>query len=196
MAQEDANIKLNAILMDLRKTIKLEDGVTADVVFVRTPNTVTLCSSAPRRKIQIICRLYASVSDILNGFDIDCCCVGYDGQDVLLTPRAALAIRTKVNVVNLQIRGEAYENRLLKYAERAFAIGIPQLKENAHKIDRDHIEIQVDEECDVWDSMDGDAWSTWAESTYLERLLIAEHLGKKLGVIGKARIFFHSLHNQ
>ena len=55
-------------------------------------------------------------ADILNGFDIDCCCVGFDGQDVLLTGRAARAIATKTNTINLAIRGEAYENRLLKYA--------------------------------------------------------------------------------
>jgi hypothetical protein len=88
-----------------------------------------MLSGAPRRKIQIITRLYDSKADVLNGFDIDCCCLGFDGQDALITKRAAIAIASKVNTINLEIRGEAYENRLIKYAERGFGIGVPRLRQ-------------------------------------------------------------------
>ena len=51
----------------------------------------------------MILRLYESKSDILNGFDIDCCCVGYDGKDTLITQRCITALKTKINTVNLQV---------------------------------------------------------------------------------------------
>ena len=47
-------------------------------------------------------------------FDIDCCAVGWDGYDVLMTDRCVKAVSTRTNTINLDIRGEAYENRLLK----------------------------------------------------------------------------------
>jgi len=83
-------------------------------VFIKTENTVTMSSGKPRRSIQIINRLYASTDDILNGFDIDCCCIGFDGRNVLSVARGIEAISSKINTINLAIRGNAYENRLLK----------------------------------------------------------------------------------
>ena len=104
-------------LFDFFVTKLPEDAETA---FVRTPNTVTLVSGDPRRHIQVITRLYRSPKELLNGFDIDCCCVGYNGKQVLTTARAASAIRNRVNTVNLQIRGPCYEERLIKYASRGY----------------------------------------------------------------------------
>ena len=112
--QQEANAKIKA-LMDHFLSKLPKDAETA---FVRTPNTVTLVSGDPRRHIQIITRLYRSPQELLNGFDIDCCCVGYNGKSVLATTRAANAIRYRVNKVNLQIRGPCYEERLIKYASR------------------------------------------------------------------------------
>lgn len=43
------------------------------------------------------------------------CCFGYDGTRVQCTERARAAIVSKINVVDLTIRGAAYENRLIKY---------------------------------------------------------------------------------
>jgi len=36
-------------------------------------------------------------------------------------------VNQKVNIVNLELRGAAYENRLTKYATRGFAVGVPGL---------------------------------------------------------------------
>ena len=44
--------------------------------------------------------------------------------------RAGAAVNQKVNIVNLELRGAAYENRLTKYASRGFAVGVPGLDVN------------------------------------------------------------------
>jgi hypothetical protein len=64
----------------------------AELVYVRTPNTVTFISGDPRRHMQIITRLYPDKATVLNGFDIDCCCFGFDGSRVMATPRAIAAV--------------------------------------------------------------------------------------------------------
>jgi hypothetical protein len=49
---------------------------------VRSKNAITLVSQYPYRHIQIILRLYKSPAEILMGFDVDCCSVGFDGANV------------------------------------------------------------------------------------------------------------------
>ncbi len=118
--QHARNEKLQTILGSLRRSILVAEGVQHDVVFVKTPNTVTVVGPNPRRKIQIITRNYQHKADVLNAFDLDCCRVGFDGQNVLATQRAIPSIRSRVNTIDLNLRGDCYENRLLKYAERGF----------------------------------------------------------------------------
>lgn len=81
-------------------------------------------------KIQIVLRLYDSPVEVLLGFDCDCCCCAYDGQEVWVTPRWLYALRTGVNVLNplhAWPNKASYELRLTKYAYRGFAILVPGL---------------------------------------------------------------------
>lgn len=93
---------------------------------------------------------------------------------------------TKINTINLNIRGESYECRLLKYVERGFAIGIPLLDNS--KRDRDHLSFCLEKSS--WrdeNELSGDSWARWSESDGLERLLMAENLGRlENGVIERA----------
>lgn len=137
LTSAEADEKLQAILKSVRiaallpglTTKQKEDGnvlvkfdayVTScliyrtSVLFVKTPNTITIVTPN-RRKFQIVLRIYETKEQILNSFDIDCCCVGYDGKKVYVTPRACTAITRRINPINLSIRGKAYENRLLRY---------------------------------------------------------------------------------
>jgi hypothetical protein len=50
--------------------------------------------------IQIILRLYASPSEILFGFNADCCCIGFYSRGVWASPRCLQALRSRVNIVN------------------------------------------------------------------------------------------------
>ncbi|KAJ3268023.1 Protein mono-ADP-ribosyltransferase parp4, partial [Terramyces sp. JEL0728] len=64
----------------------LQDKVGKEILFFRNRNSLTIVREFPRRQIQVIFRLYKSPSEVLMGFDIDCCCVGYDGKEVYGIP--------------------------------------------------------------------------------------------------------------
>jgi hypothetical protein len=54
--------------------------------------------SVLRRDIQVILRLYHDPAEILLGFDIDSCTVGFNGSNVLCLPRFKRAI-TQVSAI-------------------------------------------------------------------------------------------------
>jgi hypothetical protein len=62
--------------------------------------------------------LYKSPAEVLMGFDIDSCTVGFDGERVWALPRARRAINSRYNLVDLSRRSLTYESRLQKYAKR------------------------------------------------------------------------------
>jgi hypothetical protein len=72
--EEQANQKL----LEIYEAIT--DAVPNTVICFRSKYAVTLVSQYPYRHIQIILRLYKSPAEILMGFDVDCCAVGYDGK--------------------------------------------------------------------------------------------------------------------
>lgn len=173
-----AQRKLHAICRSLRRVVKSRLGVACDVSFVRTENTITMARCTPFRAVQVITRIYQSAEHVLNGFDIDCCCFGFDGVKVLATPRAVCAVATRTNTINLSIRGAAYEYRLLKYAERGFGVGVPGLE--AERLDREHlaIEMHADKYCV---RPDNESSRKWQEAEGLERLLLADRWARAAG---------------
>lgn len=84
-------------------------------------------------RVQVVLRLYDSLSEILVGFDVDCCCCAYDGRNVWLTPRCVSALQSGVNVLNplhAWPNQPSYELRLAKYANRGFAVSVPGIDSN------------------------------------------------------------------
>ncbi len=73
-------------------------------------------------QIQIILRLYESLAQILVGFDVDCCCVCWDGKNIMATQRGIMALKHRVNLANISRRSPSYENRLIKYSSRGFDV--------------------------------------------------------------------------
>ncbi|RIA90033.1 hypothetical protein C1645_661896, partial [Glomus cerebriforme] len=102
--------------------------VPCNVACFRSKHCVTILSQYPYRHIQIVLRLYNSPSEILTGFDVDCCSVGFDGENVWALPRAHQAIIKQRNIIDLTRRSPSYEMRLAKYAERGFEIKVPLLE--------------------------------------------------------------------
>lgn len=76
---------------------------------------------------QVILHLYGSVGELLMGFDLDACCVAYDGRSVLCLPRCARALRRGYNLcgVDASRLTPGFEARALKYALRGFAVAAP-----------------------------------------------------------------------
>jgi len=72
-------------------------------------------------------RLFLSPAEVVLGFDIDCCAVGFDGQRVYAMDRWIRAINKGYNLVNQSRRSLTYEVRLFKYSKRGFAVAVPQL---------------------------------------------------------------------
>ncbi len=73
-------------------------------------------------QVQIILRLYDTLAQVLVGFDVDCCCIGYNGKSLITTTRGLNALKHRVNVANLKRRSPSYENRLIKYSFRGFDV--------------------------------------------------------------------------
>ncbi len=121
LTEEQAVEKIKQIEQSIR------DSILTETTTVRTKNAITICSQYPTRHIQIVLRIYRSISEILTGFDVDCACVAYDGKQVYASPRALAAFMTQINTVDLTRRSPSYENRLSKYSHRGFEVYWSQL---------------------------------------------------------------------
>ncbi|KAJ5684217.1 uncharacterized protein N7477_000562 [Penicillium maclennaniae] len=108
----------------IEKIMHIEDAIRNSILYetttIRTKNTVTIASQYPTRHVQIVLRIYRSIAEILTGFDVDCSCAAYDGQQVYASPRAIAAYMTQTNQIDLTRRSPSYENRLSKYSHRGF----------------------------------------------------------------------------
>lgn len=121
LSEEQAVEKIKEIEFKIKNTILYETTT------VRTKNTITIASQYPTRHVQIVLRIYKSISEILTGFDVDCSCGAYDGKQVYLAPRALAAHITQINRIDLTRRSPSYENRLSKYSHRGFEVFWPSL---------------------------------------------------------------------
>ncbi|CAA9958257.1 Ankyrin repeat protein [Pyrenophora teres f. maculata] len=121
LTEEEAVEKIKQIEQRIR------DSILTETTTVRTKNAITIASQYPTRHVQIVLRIYRSISEILTGFDVDCSCAAYDGSQVYASPRALAAYMTQINTIDLTRRSPSYENRLSKYSHRGFEIYWPLL---------------------------------------------------------------------
>ncbi|KAF8247996.1 hypothetical protein K440DRAFT_549813 [Wilcoxina mikolae CBS 423.85] len=150
--EKEAIAKIEAI----ETTIK--DNLLWETTTIRTRNTITIVSQYPNRHVQIVLRLYRSISEILTGFDVNCSAFAYDGSRVLAPPRALTACIMQCNDIDLSRRSPSYENRLSKYSHRGFEVYCPFL-------DRSKIDPTIFER-------------SFARTAGLARLLVLEALPK------------------
>ena len=65
--------------------------------------------------------MYKSMGEVLNFFDLDCICCGYDGKNVYGLPRSVRAYRTGYNFVEpAKLRRWSTGPRIVKYRNRGF----------------------------------------------------------------------------
>jgi hypothetical protein len=62
-------------IKQIEKNIK--DSILHETTTIRTKNAITIASKYPTRHVQIVLRLYDSISQIITGFDVDCACAAY-----------------------------------------------------------------------------------------------------------------------
>ena len=111
-----------------------------EMSITRTANALSFKTQTA--EYQIILRLYRSPSEILHGFDVDCCSLGWDGKTLWMTQRALYSICNGYNTVNFGRLSPSYEYRLAKYGARGVAVKIPQFKRN--QLDREALEEHFD----------------------------------------------------
>ncbi|KAK0462230.1 hypothetical protein IW261DRAFT_1327273 [Armillaria novae-zelandiae] len=110
------------------KGVVAAGGVPYETVCIRTKNTISVHSKYPFRVVQIVLRLYASIGEILAGFDVDAPCFAFDGQLVWGSPRGIGAVMRRANTVDMSRRSPSMESRFAKYATRGYEVLIPSLK--------------------------------------------------------------------
>lgn len=119
-------------------------------IVVQTPNTITIVSDYPKKQIQLVHGIWKSWQDIIINGDIDACCVSFNGKQVIATPRSQLAFNRRLNIIQCdlwKIRGSPfYEERLLKYSLRGFAILDPSISQFKHLLPSKIAEILKDYE--------------------------------------------------
>lgn len=140
LSREKANVKIKAILEAMYNSYADYFSITKDditenevkahmlsaIETIRNDNCVTVRFDGGQ-EIQIILRLYESIGEILENFDIGSCSVGYDGDEIYFSKRGVRAYETFTNVIEPEKRSTTYEYRLLKYWNRGFKIVLPDL---------------------------------------------------------------------
>ena len=96
-----------------------------------TNNSITFVTN--RGTFQIILRLYHSMEQVLCGFDIDACCVGFDGKYILTIPRGLSSLKRKTILAIGWRQSETMAYRCNKYLARGFNIAIPGISEEEFK---------------------------------------------------------------
>lgn len=97
-----------------------------ELVIVRGQHAVTIIpKSVEVPYFQVILRIYSCPAEVLIGFDLDSCCVAYDGSHVWCTPRFHRAVVNRMNLVDPSRQSTSYEHRLMKYAKRGFRVAVP-----------------------------------------------------------------------
>ena len=118
----------NEKLKHIHEIVKRNTNGSGTVI--RSSHAITILGEFPYRHTQVILRIYQSPAEILMGFDIDCCCVGFNGSTVYALPRARRALTKQYNLVDLSRRSLTYETRLQKYSKRGFEVKIPSLDQS------------------------------------------------------------------
>lgn len=93
----------------------------------RTKNSVTFVTNTT--VYQIILRLYHSKEQVLCGFDIGPCCIGYDGKEVYTIQRGLDSLEKRENLILVWFQSESMSWRTFKYRIRGFSPVFPGLKE-------------------------------------------------------------------
>ena len=75
--------------------------------------------------IQFILRLYGSITEVISGFDIDPCCVAFDGTQYYGTQRFLRSQSTCTILVDPERQSLNYSHRLMKYSTKGYLLKIP-----------------------------------------------------------------------
>ncbi|KAJ3040938.1 hypothetical protein HDV00_010149 [Rhizophlyctis rosea] len=88
---------------------------------IRTANSVSVMGLWPLRETQLMLPVLRCGEEVVEGFDLDCVAVWWDGENVFATERAVRAFNTRTNFVDhFSVSDPNRRMRMAKYAERGF----------------------------------------------------------------------------
>lgn len=158
-------------------------AIYGETRIIRTENSVTFYPNIDKSglPIQIILRAYDSVEHVILGFDIDSCCIGFDGQ-IICSDRWLRSVRYGYNLIDLTRLSETYEPRIMKYLFRGFDIAMT----------RSNIETVIENMVEVI-KRHGGIYYTMLRGIYkLGYLLISYHRLAKVNRIHKISDYSYS----
>lgn len=96
LGPREANEKVKHIF-DVWKS-NLPEHAKNRTLVVRNSRTLTFFSQYPIKRVQIVLKLVNNPKEVLLNFDLDVCSMGYDGSSLVLLPRAARALESKISL--------------------------------------------------------------------------------------------------
>ncbi|KAL0571606.1 hypothetical protein V5O48_010356 [Marasmius crinis-equi] len=141
----EANKKIEHVAQVYRSNLPTGSPFLA----VRNSQTITLYSSWPTKRVQIVLKLVNNPREVLMNFDLDPCAIGYDGSTVWMLPRFVRALESEwyferrlkassetlragyttfsMDIIHghyLSNRKASRDSRIFKYANKGFGIRI------------------------------------------------------------------------
>lgn len=116
----------------------IREKLTVPTTIMRTKNALSF--NQGEHEVQFILRLYRTPSEILHGFDVDCCAMGYDGEHLWMTQRCLSALVHGYNTFSFDRLSPSYEWRLVKYSTRGMPVKVPGL--SLENFDNDAMEAR------------------------------------------------------
>jgi hypothetical protein len=155
LTPEEATIKAKSVIRTIKNRIMVPAEYFRKNIFTLGKNCLSYYAemyldgipTGVIGSVQVILRTYHSISAILHGFDLGSSAVGFDGRQVYFTSLSQFSYRNMVNMVNPERRSPTYENRLIKYLGRGFAIVMPDF--DPRKIKTKNLDLGVHEYCEL-----------------------------------------------
>lgn len=117
------------IISDEKKHIAINDIMDFSInnkrIFdkiITTPKFIQFNRVNKLNPLQIIKRIYSHASEVLHGFDLGSCSVGFNGENIIMTPFAAYCFANHINIIDIERASTSFIYRLYKYATRGFRL--------------------------------------------------------------------------
>ena len=126
---KDANKKFMYILLHILKwnklhTCKLQvSNLLANIYIFDTNNNFY--------KVQVIFRIYKTISEILHSFDVGPCSVGFDGDEFYFTSLSKFSYTYRAFPIDTTRNHNGFGHRIKKYISRGFMLILPNLDINS-----------------------------------------------------------------
>jgi hypothetical protein len=102
---------------------KIESTLKCECHVAVTPNsTILFCEFIV---IQFVTSLFENINNVLNSFDLDCCCVGIQKYKVYAINRFVRSLEYGGNIFQPQKQSVYYFHRIQQYISRGFLLFVP-----------------------------------------------------------------------